>query len=127
MKKDDIHFLVLQGCSTTPMGCVPMGIENQLVKDVALRVNTWATIPTLLFLQQPKFVYRIGVIGVGHNFFPFFWRVSIASNFLTSYSFNLKYCNYFHKNFISTKCKMVESPPCSNFHACRDCLTTSKI
>jgi hypothetical protein len=22
---------------------------------------------------------------------------------------------------------MVESPPCFDFHACRDCLTTSKI
>jgi hypothetical protein len=44
-----------------------MGIEDQLVKDAALGVNTWATIPTLLFLQQPKFVCQIGVIRVGHN------------------------------------------------------------
>jgi hypothetical protein len=69
MKKDESHFLVLQGCSTTPMGCVPMGIEDQLVKDATSKVNTWATIPTLLFLQQPKFVCQIGVIGVGHNLF----------------------------------------------------------
>jgi len=30
MKKDAILFLVLQGCFATLVGCVPMGIKDQL-------------------------------------------------------------------------------------------------
>jgi hypothetical protein len=41
------------------------------MEDVALGMNTWVTIPILLFLQQPKFVCQIGVISVGHNFIYF--------------------------------------------------------
>jgi len=47
VKKDNIPFLVLQGCYVIPMGCAPMGIEDRLIEDAA----SGATIPTLFFFQ----------------------------------------------------------------------------